>query len=104
MKTEVESPINRISISYNRKGHRAFAVFFCRFLSEYAAGLFLVFIAAPRPLHLDFSISKIQMGGKYAPRKVYIKESGSYVELSYKDFCRRRQADQSYMGKLFIHV
>ena len=31
---------------------------------------------------------------KYAPRKVYIKESGGYVELSYTDFCRRRQADK----------
>jgi RNA polymerase sigma factor (sigma-70 family) len=41
---------------------------------------------------------------KYAPRKVYIKESGSYVELSYKDFCCRRQADQSYMDKLFIPI
>ncbi len=41
---------------------------------------------------------------KYAPRKVYIKESGKYVELSYIDFCRRRQADQSYMDKLFIPV
>ncbi|RKI35990.1 hypothetical protein D7V86_25260 [bacterium D16-51] len=41
---------------------------------------------------------------KYAPRKVYIKESGSYVELSYTDFCRRKQADQSYMDKLFIPV
>ena len=27
MKPEVESPYNRIYISYNRKGHRAFAVF-----------------------------------------------------------------------------
>ena len=41
---------------------------------------------------------------KYAPIKVYIKESGRYVELSYIDFCRRRQADQSYMDKLFIPV
>ena len=41
---------------------------------------------------------------KYAPRKVYIKESGGYVELSYTDFCRRREADQSYMDKLFIPV
>ncbi|HEM4269215.1 TPA: sigma-70 family RNA polymerase sigma factor, partial [Streptococcus suis] len=39
---------------------------------------------------------------KYAPRKVYIKESGGYVELSYTDFCRRRQADKGYMDKLFI--
>ena len=41
---------------------------------------------------------------KYAPIKVYIKESGGYVELSYMDFCRRRQTDQSYMDKLFIPV
>ena len=41
---------------------------------------------------------------KYAPRKVYIKESGGYAELTYTDFCRRRQADQSYMDKLFIPV
>ena len=41
---------------------------------------------------------------KYAPRKVYIKENNVYVELSYKDFCRRRQADQTYMDKLFIPV
>ena len=39
---------------------------------------------------------------KYAPRKVYIKESGNYVELSYTDFCRRRQADQSYMDNSYI--
>ena len=39
---------------------------------------------------------------KYAPRKVYIKENSGYVELSYRDFCHRRQADQSYMDKLFI--
>lgn len=41
---------------------------------------------------------------KYAPRKVYIKESGGYVELSYTDFCRCRQADQTYMDKLFIPI
>ena len=41
---------------------------------------------------------------KYAPRKVYIKENNVYAELSYKDFCHRRQADQSYMDKLFIPV
>jgi len=41
---------------------------------------------------------------KYAPRKVYIKERGIYVELSYTDFFRCREADQSYMDKLFIPV
>ena len=41
---------------------------------------------------------------KYAPRKVYIKESGGYEELSYTDFCQCRNADQTYMDKLFIPV
>ena len=41
---------------------------------------------------------------KYAPRKVYIKESGRYVELSYRDFCCHRQANQSYLDKLFIPI
>ncbi len=41
---------------------------------------------------------------KYAPRKVYVKENNVYVELSYMGFCSRRQADQSYMDKLFIPV
>ena len=41
---------------------------------------------------------------KYAPRKVFIKESGRYVELSYMDFCRRRESDQTYMDKLFIPI
>ena len=30
MKQEVESPLNRIMIIYNRKGHSAFAVFIVR--------------------------------------------------------------------------
>ena len=41
---------------------------------------------------------------KYAPRKVYIKENSGYVELPYTEFCRRRNADQTYMDKLFIPV
>ena len=32
MKVEVQSPYNRISISHNRKGHKAFAVFLLSFL------------------------------------------------------------------------
>ena len=31
MKPEVESPLNRICISYNRRGHRTFAVFLLSF-------------------------------------------------------------------------
>ena len=41
---------------------------------------------------------------KYAPRRVYLKENGGYVELSYTDFCRRREADHTYSDKLFIPV
>ena len=37
---------------------------------------------------------------KYAPRKVYIRESGGYVELSYTEFCRCMESDQTYMDKL----
>ena len=72
--------------------------FFCRFLLESAAGLFLVCVAAPRLSIWIFTFQKFRLevlAVKYAPRKVYIKESGGYVELSYTDFCRRRQADKS---------
>ena len=41
---------------------------------------------------------------KYAPRKVYIKENSGYVELPYTEFCHRRNADQTYMDKLFIPI
>ncbi|HBF7768569.1 sigma-70 family RNA polymerase sigma factor [Clostridioides difficile] len=41
---------------------------------------------------------------KYAPRKVYIKENGGYTELSYKEFCHRRETDGAYADKLFIPV
>ena len=58
--------------------------FFCRFLQEYVVRQFLAV--------------------KYAPRKVYIKESGSYTELSYKEFCNRRETDRAYADKLFIPV
>ncbi|WP_457920799.1 sigma-70 family RNA polymerase sigma factor [Streptococcus macedonicus] len=104
---EVQSPYNRICISHNREGHRAFAVFLLSFfVGKCRRAVSGVRCRSP-PLHLDFYISKIQIGGisvKYAPRKVYIKESGGYVELSYTDFCRRRQADKGYMDKLFIPV
>ena len=58
--------------------------------------------AAPRPPIWIFTFQKFRLEVitvKYAPRKVYIKESGGYVELSYTDFCRRRETD-----KLFIPV
>ena len=81
--------------------------FFCRFLLESAAGLFLVCVAAPRLSIWIFTFQKFRLEDntvKYAPRKVYIKESGGYAELSYTDFCRRRESDQTYMDKLFIPI
>ena len=41
---------------------------------------------------------------KYAPRKVYIRESGGYVELSYTEFCRCRESDQTYMAVSYTHL
>lgn len=41
---------------------------------------------------------------KYAPRKVFILESGSYIELTYEEFCRRKEADESYQNMMFIPV
>ena len=40
------------------RGERKSPLLDCRFLSECAAGLFLVFIAAPRLSNLDFYIFK----------------------------------------------
>ena len=81
--------------------------FFCRFLSEYAAGLFLALGVVRRLSIWIFTFQKFGLEDdtvKYAPRKVYIKENGGYVELSYTDFFRRRESDQTYMDKLFIPI
>lgn len=81
--------------------------FFCRFLLESAVGLFLICGVVLRLSIWIFYISKIQMGGIYGEictKKVYIRESGGYVELSYTEFCRCRESDQTYMDKLFIPI
>ena len=63
MRVEVQSPYNRIIISYNREGHRVFAVF----LLSFFIGIYRRVVSDMRcrspPLHLDFYSSKIQMGG-----------------------------------------
>ena len=61
MKVEVQSPYNRITISYNRKGHRAFAVFLLSFWLESAAGLLLVLSVVRRLSIWIFMFSKIQI-------------------------------------------
>ena len=39
---------------------------------------------------------------KYAPKKVFILENGSYRELSYDEFCILKEADATYADKFFI--
>ena len=63
MKVEVQSPYNRISISHNRKGHKAFAVFLLSFLVGKCRRAVSGVRCRSPPLHLDFYISKIQIGG-----------------------------------------
>ncbi len=108
MKPEVESPLNRISITYNRRGHRAFAVFLLSFFIRLCRRAVSAVGCRSQPLSIWISaFQKFRwevLTVKYAPRKVYIKENNVYVELSYRDFCRRRESDQSYMDKLFIPV
>lgn len=41
---------------------------------------------------------------KYAPKKVFILENGSYKELSYEEFCTRRDTDSTYAGMFFISL
>ncbi|RBT46500.1 hypothetical protein EB20_02543 [Enterococcus hirae] len=65
MKVEVQSPYNRISISHNRRGHRAFAVFLLSFFIGIRRRAVTGFWCRSPPLHLDFYISKIQIGGRY---------------------------------------
>lgn len=39
---------------------------------------------------------------KYASKKVFILENGSYRELSYDEFCILKEADATYADKFFI--
>ena len=108
MKPEVESPLNRISITYNRKGHRAFAVFLLSFFIGMCRRVVSAVGCRSPPFQSGFlhfqKFGLEENTVKYAPRKVYIKENNVYVELSYMDFCCRRESDQSYLDKLFIPV
>ena len=108
MKPEVEYLINRNYITYNRKGHRAFAVFLLSFfIGMCRRAVSAVGCRSPPIQSGFFTFQKFRLEEntvKYAPRKVYIKENNVYVELSYMDFCCRRESDQSYLDKLFIPV
>ena len=63
IKVEVQYPYNRIMISYNREGHKAFAVFLLSFFVGMCRKAISDMRCRSPPLHLDFYISKIQMGG-----------------------------------------
>ena len=65
MKVEVQSPYNRISISHNRRGHRAFAVFLLSFFIGIRRRAVSRVRCRSPPLHLDFYISRIRIGGRY---------------------------------------
>lgn len=39
---------------------------------------------------------------KYAPKKVFVLENGSYKELSYEEFCICRDTDTTYADRFFI--
>lgn len=41
---------------------------------------------------------------KYAPKKVFILEEGKYIEMSYEEFNRRKQEDESYQMKRFLSL
>ena len=38
----------------------------------------------------------------YAPRKVFIKENGEYLELTYEAYCTRCETDLSYQNRRFL--
>ena len=39
---------------------------------------------------------------KYAPKKVIKLENGRYTEISYLEFCSRKEQDACYKDKLFL--
>ena len=41
---------------------------------------------------------------KYEPKKVFIKESGQYIEITYQEHQQRREKDEEYAKRKFIPV
>ena len=39
---------------------------------------------------------------KYTPKKVFILDNGCYVDLSYEEFCLRKEKESLYLDKFFI--
>ena len=101
---EVKSLHIGTKISINRKGITTFAVFLLSIFAGIRRKAVSGVGCRSPPANLDFQKNSDWQAVKYAPRKVYIKESGSYTELSYKEFYNRRETDRAYADKLFIPV
>ena len=41
---------------------------------------------------------------KHAPKKVFILEDDEYIEISYEEFCQRKETDTTYKDNLFIFL
>lgn len=39
---------------------------------------------------------------KYAPKRVFVLESGRYIEISYEELCNRSESDASYTNRRFL--
>ena len=59
MKPEVESPLNRIYISYNRRGRRAFAVFLLSFFIGMCRSCLLYTSALKKQISLTVSLMQL---------------------------------------------
>ena len=41
---------------------------------------------------------------KYAPNKIFILENGRYQELTYEEFCKRKEQEPEFSEKLFVPI
>lgn len=41
---------------------------------------------------------------KYAPNKIFILENGRYQELTYEEFCKRKEQEPELLEKLFVPI
>ena len=41
---------------------------------------------------------------KKTPKKVFIRENGKYVEITYEELCRRLETNQTYADRKFLSL
>ena len=51
-----------------------------------------------------FKMKRQEENMKYEPKKVFIKESGKYIEITYQEHQQRREKDKEYAKRKFIPV